>query len=92
MVILLVLIINSGVQVLYPSELGSAPFSIRNCSLSEVILIMLSNRLTTVNPRVISAYETRIEEMENCKLLLLEKTQNAGQPVHSFRQMFELSM
>jgi site-specific DNA recombinase len=48
--------------------------------------------MEATNPRVISSYETRSEEMENRKLLLMEKTQNACQPVHSFRQMFELSM
>jgi site-specific DNA recombinase len=61
-------------------------------TLEKDINAVVSRIMEATNPRVISAYETRIEEMENRKLLLMEKTQNAGQPVHSFRQMFELSM
>ena len=61
-------------------------------TLEKDINAVVSRIMEATNPRVISAYETRIEEMENRKLLLMEKTQNAGQPIHSFRQMFELSM
>ncbi len=53
---------------------------------------VVSRLMETTNARVITAYESRIEEMENRKLLLLENAQNTRQPAYSFRDMFELSM
>ena len=44
------------------------------------------------NPRVVKAFEKRIEELDRMQLVLRERAANAGQPVHPFSQMFELSM
>lgn len=41
---------------------------------------------------VISAYEDRISKLENDKLIMQEKIKNSGKPLHTFEQMFELSM
>ncbi|KPQ13591.1 MAG: hypothetical protein HLUCCO18_17430 [Rhodobacteraceae bacterium HLUCCO18] len=44
------------------------------------------------HPRVVAAYEKKIESLEMKKLTLAEKQRNVGQPVYPFSQMFELSM
>ena len=41
------------------------------------------------SPTLITAYEKRIEKMEREKLILDEKLQNQGKPMHTFEQMFE---
>ncbi len=41
------------------------------------------------SPTLITAYEKRIEKMEREKLILDEKLQNKGKPLHTFEQMFE---
>ncbi|APG47896.1 hypothetical protein [Phaeobacter porticola] len=40
-------------------------------------------------PTLIKAYEKRIEKMEREKLILDEKLQNNGKPMHTFDKMFE---
>jgi site-specific DNA recombinase len=44
------------------------------------------------NPRVIQAYESKIEKLEDQRLLLREKALKTGKPRHTFEQMFELAM
>ena len=44
------------------------------------------------NPRIIAAYEKRVEAMEMDKLALLEKRQNIGQPRVPFGELLELSL
>ena len=44
------------------------------------------------NPRVISAFEKRIDELEIRQLVLREKSAQNGKPLASFGKMFELSM
>tara|TARA_X000000950_G_scaffold225849_2_gene272448 strand:+ start:641 stop:2323 length:1683 start_codon:yes stop_codon:yes gene_type:complete len=44
------------------------------------------------NPRVVSAYEKRIEGLEMDKLALLEKSQNLGKPRAPFGELLELSL
>lgn len=44
------------------------------------------------NPRVISAYETKIGKLEKQKLILAEKLANSGKPKHGFDEMFELAL
>ncbi len=44
------------------------------------------------SPRVIEAYETRIDELERKKLIYQEKAGKMYSPKHSFEEMFELSM
>ncbi len=43
-------------------------------------------------PRITEAYEKRIEEMEQQKLIMVEKRENGAGPKHTFSQMFELAM
>ena len=44
------------------------------------------------NPRVVSAFEKRIDELETHQLVLREKASKNGQPLAPFEKMFELSM
>ncbi len=44
------------------------------------------------SPRVIQAYETRIDELEKKKLILQEKAEKTDKPRYSFDELFELSM
>lgn len=46
----------------------------------------------TSNPRVIAAYERRIDELEREKLLLQEKASPAAQPRGTFDELFELAI
>ncbi len=48
--------------------------------------------METNNPRVIQAIESRIEDLENQKLLAEEKAANLGKPIKSYGEMFEHSM
>ncbi|MDF2368866.1 recombinase family protein [Sneathiella sp.] len=48
--------------------------------------------METTNPRVIQAIENRIDELENQKLLALEKASKSGEPIRTFGEMFEHSM
>ncbi len=62
--------------------------------LSEVeaqIAALLDRIVDASSPRVISAYEAKIDALEQEKLVLGEKLQNAGQPRHRFEDMFELA-
>lgn len=53
----------------------------------------LIERIMDANqPRVIQAYETRIDELEKKKLLYQEKAQNTHAPRHSFEETLELSL
>ncbi len=44
------------------------------------------------SPTLITAYKKRIEKMEREKLILGEKLQNHGKPMHTFEQMFEQAL
>ncbi len=44
------------------------------------------------SPRVIQAYEQRIDELEKQKLVLQEKGTKPAAPIHSFEQMLELTL
>ncbi len=53
---------------------------------------MLDRIVTTKSESVISAYEKRIEKLEREKMVMSEKLENNAKPVHSFAEMFELSL
>ncbi len=53
---------------------------------------LIERIMDTNNPRVIQAYETRIDELEKKKLLCQEKEGKIDIQRHSFEEMFELSM
>ena len=44
------------------------------------------------NPRVITAYESKIVKLEKQKLVLAEKLTNSGKPRHTYEEMFELAL
>ena len=44
------------------------------------------------NPRALTAFEDRLEKLEQERLIVLEKAANSGGPKRSFRELFELSM
>ncbi len=48
--------------------------------------------MEATSPRVIAAYETRIDELEKKKLTLQEKAEKTVTPKHSFNEMLELSL
>ncbi len=52
----------------------------------------LDKIMTLTNATTVSALENRIGDLESKKLVLDEKLQNFGKPVHSFSEMFELSL
>jgi hypothetical protein len=52
----------------------------------------LSRIVETQNEAVIAAYEKRIAQLEQEKLVLLERASKAGAPQRGFEEMFELSM
>ena len=52
----------------------------------------LDKIMTLTNATAVSALEKRIDDLESKKLVLDEKLQNFSQPVHSFSEMFELSL
>ena len=55
------------------------------------ISALLDRILKTTSPRVIETYEAKIDALERDKLLLEEKSNDAGQPIRSFEDMFELA-
>jgi len=50
---------------------------------------LLDKLIEASSPRVISAYEGRIEALEREKLVAAEKLENVGAPAHPFGEMFE---
>jgi site-specific DNA recombinase len=48
--------------------------------------------MTLTNTTAVSALEKRIDDLESQKLVLDEKLENFGKPIHSFSEMFELSL
>ena len=53
---------------------------------------LIERTLDATNSRVIGAYEKRIDDLERKKLILAEKASNTSKSVHSFDEMFELSL
>jgi len=53
---------------------------------------LLDRILDASSPRVVQAYEKRIDELENQKLVLEEKLQKSTAPKHSFEEILELSV
>ena len=53
---------------------------------------LIKHVMDTTSPRVIQAYEDRIDELEKKKLIYQEKAGKTDMPKHSFEEMFELSM
>ncbi|MBL1434571.1 MAG: recombinase family protein [Rhodobacteraceae bacterium] len=53
---------------------------------------MLDRIVAAKSESVISAYEKRIEKLEREKMVMSEKLENKAKPVHSFTEMFELSL
>lgn len=52
---------------------------------------LLDRIVDASSPRVISAYEAKIDELEQEKLVLSERMEKTGQPQRSFEEMFELA-
>ena len=53
---------------------------------------LLERVVETANPRVVAAYEAKIDALERQKLLLSEKLATSGQPQRPFAEMFELAL
>lgn len=53
---------------------------------------LISRLVQTDNPRAISAYEARIAELEDKRIVLNEEIAKTSKPKHSFEEMFEHSM
>lgn len=53
---------------------------------------LLERILETNSATVIAAYEKKITELEQTKLVTAEKIKDSGQNRHSFEEMFELAM
>ncbi len=53
---------------------------------------LLDAVVEATNPRVIAAYEKRIEKVERKKLVLQEKERESASPPQSFEDLFELSI
>jgi hypothetical protein len=53
---------------------------------------LISRVMQASSARVITAYETRIEELEKTKAILQEKALKTHAPKHSFDKMLELSL
>ncbi|MEZ5814412.1 MAG: hypothetical protein R3E13_06800 [Alphaproteobacteria bacterium] len=53
---------------------------------------LVDKLVDATNPRVVSAFEKRIDELETRQLVLREKAAQNGQPLAPFEKMFELSM
>ena len=53
---------------------------------------LLDRIVDASSPRVVQAYEKRIDELEDKKLLLEEKSTKTAAPRHSFEEMLELSL
>ena len=52
---------------------------------------LLDRIVDASSPRVITAYEARIDTLEKEKLLLSEKLENSGKPQRPFEEMFQLA-
>ena len=64
----------------------------RKLSETEAQIAGLLDRIVDASsPRVVAAYETRIDALEKEKLVLGEKLQNAGKPQRPFEEMFQLA-
>ncbi|WP_299671766.1 recombinase family protein [uncultured Roseobacter sp.] len=61
------------------------------CEIETQTDALLDRIVESSNPRVVSAYEAKIDALEKEKLLLDEKLQNGGKPQRSFEEMFELA-
>ena len=61
-------------------------------SIDKQIDDFVTRTIETQNPRIISAYENKIEALEKHKLIFRERATNTEKPRHSYREMFELSM
>ena len=55
------------------------------------IAALLERVVEASSPRVISAYEAKIDALEKEKLIVAEKLENAGQIQRPFEEMFELA-
>ena len=55
------------------------------------IAALLDRIVDASSPRVIAAYETKIDALEKDKLLTRERLANAGKPQHPFGEMFQLA-
>ncbi len=53
---------------------------------------LLNRIVESRHPKVISAYETKLAQLEQNKLIIAEKLQKNTKPHHSFEEMFELAM
>ncbi len=53
---------------------------------------LLDRVVESSSSKVIRAYETKIEKLERQKLIAAEKLENAGQPRHTFAELFEPAM
>ena len=58
----------------------------------EKIEQLIERVIDASNPRVIAAYEKRIEDLEREKLVLREKALQTGKPRKTFDELFELSI
>ncbi len=55
------------------------------------ISALLDRIVKTTSPRVVDTYESKIDALERDKLLLQEQNKDAGKPLRSFEDMFELA-
>jgi hypothetical protein len=53
---------------------------------------MLERIIESDNPAVIAAYEKKVADLENQKLILSEQLEAEGKPHHAFEDMFELAL
>jgi site-specific DNA recombinase len=67
-------------------------FALEAEKVEKEIADLISRVMQASSARVITAYETRIEELEKTKALLQEKALKTHAPKHSFDKMLELSM
>ena len=56
------------------------------------IATLLDRIVEASSASVVSAYETRLDDLEREKLVLAEKLETTGKPQRSFHEMFELAM
>jgi len=73
-------------------DAGKDELSKQKLLLDGQIETTLDKIMTLTNTTAVSALEKRIDDLESKKLVLDEKLQNFGKPVHSFSEMFELSL
>ncbi len=60
-------------------------------NIEKKITKLVDKIVDATNPRVVSAFEKRIDELEKRQLISHEKASQNGKPLASFEQMFELS-